>query len=252
MRQRVNKSDQAYDAVEAMITFQELAPGSMISEPILMHLTGFGRTPIREALQRLARERMVEIHPNRGVFVASASLEEQLKLLELRRVVEELAVRLAAQRANAQQAEAMQQLAEEFEQFSGDDVKDFAGLLKRAHQVVALAAYNHYLEVAMAPLQGLSRRFWFAHLRNPGEDLRAAADLHGAILRATCDGNEDDAAAASLALNNYLTQFAHDTIRPPRARSPQVAPYRVTDHHKPRPAARRTELSRGISLGSAK
>ena len=60
-----------------------------------MELTGLGRSPVRDALQRLAWERMVEIHPRRGVIVPPISVEVQLKLLELRRSVEELAVRMA-------------------------------------------------------------------------------------------------------------------------------------------------------------
>ena len=65
----INKADQAYDKLERMITFQELEPGSMVSEGTLMEFTGLGRSPVRDALQRLAWERMVEIHPRRGVIV---------------------------------------------------------------------------------------------------------------------------------------------------------------------------------------
>jgi DNA-binding GntR family transcriptional regulator len=50
-----------------------------------MEATGLGRTPVREALQRLARDRVVQIHPNRGVFVPEITVESQLRLLEIRR-----------------------------------------------------------------------------------------------------------------------------------------------------------------------
>ena len=99
----INKADQAYDKLERMITFQELEPGSMVSEGTLMELTGLGRSPVRDALQRLAWERMVEIHPRRGVIIPPISVEVQLKLLELRRSVEELAVRMASHRASPAQ-----------------------------------------------------------------------------------------------------------------------------------------------------
>jgi DNA-binding transcriptional MocR family regulator len=56
----INKADQAYDKLERMITFQELAPGSMVSEGTLMELTGLGRSPVRDALQRLAWEGTAE------------------------------------------------------------------------------------------------------------------------------------------------------------------------------------------------
>lgn len=221
MQQRkINKADQAYDVLEGMITFQELAPGAVLSEAILMELTGLGRTPVREALQRLARERMVEIHPNRGVFAAPMSVEDQLKLLELRRTVEELAVRLATHRADTRQKEAMLRLVADLEGFDHDDPKKFGLLLKQTHELIVTAAHNDYLLVAMAPLQGLSRRFWFAHLAEPSQELRIAADLHGTILRAVCHGDENEAAAAALRLNDYLIEFAYQTLTPVTSLSP--------------------------------
>jgi DNA-binding GntR family transcriptional regulator len=211
--QTVNKSEQAYDAIETMITFQDLAPGAMISESILMELTGLGRTPVREALQRLARERMVEIHPNRGVFVASTSIEAQLKLLELRRTLEELAVRLAAHRASVEQKDAMIQLADEIENANGRAARDVAPLLKHTHELIVAAASNEFLSVAMTPLQGLSRRFWFGHPQDPKREIQAASQLHSGILRAISSGDETLAAAASLQLNDYLVDFAYQTLQ---------------------------------------
>ncbi|WP_030377083.1 MULTISPECIES: GntR family transcriptional regulator [unclassified Streptomyces] len=213
MEKSVNKADQAYDALQSMITFQELPPGAMLSEAALMELTGLGRTPVREALQRLARERMVEIHPNRGVFVAGTSVEAQLKLLELRRSVEELAVRLAAHRAGAEQKEAMLRLADRLDALPGTDLRAFDRALKEIHELIATAAHNEYLLVAMTPLQGLSRRFWFAHIQDPAEELATAASLHGAVLHAIREGDEEKAASASLRLNDYLVEFAYRTLR---------------------------------------
>jgi DNA-binding GntR family transcriptional regulator len=67
----------------------------------------------------------------------------------------------------------------------------------------------------MAPLQALSRRFWFANLREPARELRKAADLHGDTLRAICRGDDEEAAAASLRLNDYLVEFAYQTLQAP-------------------------------------
>ena len=211
---RVNKTDQAHDLLERMITFQELAPGSMISEVALMARTGMGRTPLREALQRLARDRMVEILPRRGAFVPPISVEVQLKLLELRRVVEELAVRMASHRATTAQKQTMLQIADELDAFQdSDDMAAFGEVLKRIHTLIVEAAQNEYLQLAMAPLQGLSRRFWFANLRDVHAELRVGSHLHAAVLRAICHGDEGAAAAASLALNDYLTEFAYRSLR---------------------------------------
>ena len=203
-----NKADQAFLQIERLIVLQELLPGSLVSEKQLMELTGLGRTPVREALQRLARERLVEIHPNQGVLVPSASIEAQLKLLELRRTLEPFAVRLAAQRATAHQRRTAAALAEDVRSAT-TSVVDFATFLRDAHALVVSATQNEFVEVAMAPLQGLSRRFWFGNLSDAHQDLAQAGELHTAILTAIAAG---DAEAASLALSDYLMAFAYATL----------------------------------------
>ena len=211
----LNKADQAFLQIERLIVLQELPPGSLVSEKQLMELTGLGRTPVREALQRLARERLVEIHPNRGVLVPAASIEAQLKLLELRRTLEPFAVRLAAQRATPHQRRAAAALADEVLRAT-ESVDDFATFLRDAHALVVGATHNEFVEVAMAPLQGLSRRFWFGNLTDPHQDLAQAARLHNAILAAIADEDAEAAEAASIALSDYLFAFAYATL-PPRS-----------------------------------
>ncbi|MGW0588154.1 FCD domain-containing protein [Streptosporangium sp. NPDC002607] len=95
------------------------------------------------------------------------------------------------------------------------DVRSFATILKRTHDLIVAAAHNEYISVAMAPLQGLSRRFWFAHLKDSAEELRTASRLHGDILRAICHGDETEAVNASTRLNDYLVDFAYATLHPP-------------------------------------
>lgn len=211
-----NKADQAYELLEEKITFQELAPGQLLSEAMLTELTGLGRTPVREALQRLARERMVEILPRRGVFVATISTEEHFRLLELRRAMEDLAVRLAVFRSETRQKESMVELSGRLDAFEGDDVRAFAMLLKSVHGLVTAAAHNDYLQLAMAPLQALSRRFWFAHLPDVTTHLAQAARLHSTILQAVAHGDESVAVAASHHLNDYLIDVTYQALSAPR------------------------------------
>ncbi len=106
-------AESAYLAIEKMIVTQSLRPGSMISENQLSEQLGCGRTPIREALQRLKFEGYVEIHPRRGVLVAPIDVLKQLELLEVRRPLERLVVRLAAERASDAERLEMHALAGE-------------------------------------------------------------------------------------------------------------------------------------------
>ena len=207
-----NKSEFAYDKLEKMITFRELKPGSMVSEKQLADSLELGRTPVREALQRLSYERMVEIHPRRGILIPQISLECQLKILEVRRDIEALCARFAAGRVSPSQKSRMTALANELEACAEkqDDLL-YAELLKEIHILLVQAANNEYLQLAMAPLQGLSRRFWFAY-KNETHDLTEAAHLHAATLRRIVDGDPEGAVLASHNLNDYLTRMAHSTI----------------------------------------
>ncbi|MDF2152712.1 hypothetical protein P2G85_03150 [Vibrio sp. CAU 1672] len=75
------------------------------------------------------------------------------------------------------------------------------------------AACNEYLQLAMAPLQGLSRRFWFA-FKNQDLDLVEASSLYAAVLRAVSHTDAEEAVAASHRLNDYLTDVAYRSIQP--------------------------------------
>lgn len=85
----------------AAILEQRLAPGTKLSEDTLGEIFGVSRTVVRAVLQRLAHERIVRIHPNRGAFVAEPTPEEAHEVLQARRLIEEGIIRLAAQKRTA-------------------------------------------------------------------------------------------------------------------------------------------------------
>ena len=80
-----SQTDQAYSVLEEQIVTLRLAPGAVWSETRLAGELGFGRTPVREALQRLARESLVLILPRKGILVAEINPRKQLLVLEVRR-----------------------------------------------------------------------------------------------------------------------------------------------------------------------
>jgi len=69
-------SEQAYRSIRDLIVTLDLPPGAVVSEADLMSRLGMGRTPVREALRALARERLVEVYPRRGIFVAGVDPRE--------------------------------------------------------------------------------------------------------------------------------------------------------------------------------
>lgn len=206
-----NKSEDAYQKLVTMITLCELEPGVMVSEGTLMELSGMGRTPVRDALQRLAIEKLVEIHPRRGILIPSLSVEVQLKLLEVRRHLEVLVVQLAAHRASFEQKKQILNLLDE--ELDISDREAFNSWLSRVHHIVLDSANNEYLTVAMLPLQGLSRRFWFAHMKDVEQTQREARQYHSNILKAICNSDQSEAEKCSIALNDYLSDFSYQTLR---------------------------------------
>jgi DNA-binding GntR family transcriptional regulator len=195
-----------------MIVRLELPPGSAVSEAMLSERLGIGRTPIREALQRLARERLVQILPRRGVIVSDINVKSQLRLLELRREVERLVARSAARRATAEERTRFTELARGFEQAArgGDDVS-FLRIDREFNELCLRAARNEFAETAMTAMAALSRRFWYLHYKQAA-DMPVTAKLHANIARAIARSDGSAASAASDALLDNIEAFTRATV----------------------------------------
>jgi DNA-binding GntR family transcriptional regulator len=203
---------QAYERIEELIVKLELPPGSVISEAEVSATLGIGRTPVREALQRLAREHLVLILPQRGVLVSEIDVKRQLRLLETRREVERLVARSAARRANEVENQQFATLAREFAAAakSGDQVR-FMRADKAFNDLSLRASRNEFAAGAMGLMHGLSRRFWFMHHRQ-ADDTEVMATLHGNLARAIADRDEAGAAAALDALIDHTEAFTKVTV----------------------------------------
>jgi len=205
-------ADRAYRKLEEEIVTLRLAPGTMVSEAVLSRRLGIGRMPIREALQRLSRERLVVIMPKRGIVVAEVNVGSQLRLLEARREIERLLSRLAARRATAEQRARFDRIAAGMDKAgSEDDDATFIGLDREYNLLVMEAARNEYAAGAMTLMHGLSRRFWYIHYKKSA-DLPLTARLHADIARAIAAADQDGAAAASDRLLDYIETFTRATL----------------------------------------
>src|SRR6266487_1516854 len=103
---------------------RELRPGAVIDERRLMEQLGIGRTPTREALRRLAQERLVEVYPRRGMFVTSVEIRDLASLAEVRLVLESHVARLAAERATDEDRSDLETLLVELGGRSELDVRE--------------------------------------------------------------------------------------------------------------------------------
>lgn len=205
-------TSQAYECIEEMIVKLELRPGSAISEAELSARLGIGRTPVREALQRLAREHLVQILPQRGVLVSELDIKRQLRLLEVRREVERLVARFAARRATDAERKQFSELAREF--FACARSRDQARFMradKAFNELSVRVARNEFAASAMSLMHGLSRRFWFLHHRQ-SDDTQLMAELHGRLARAIAEADEEGAAKALDALIDHIVEFTRSTV----------------------------------------
>jgi len=221
-QESVTLTEEAYRQIEERIVTLRLLPGEVLSEARLVSALGIGRTPIREALQRLAREGLVVIMPRRGVVVSEIDVRRQLELLLVRRELERLMARLAARRASEDERQRFERIAAGMRETaeSRDDVT-FMRFDDELNQLVSSACRNEYAQRAMDLTHGLSRRFWYVHYKQV-LDLPLCANLHAALAETIASRDENDAAAASDRLIDYIETFTRAAIdSPPQLPQPR-------------------------------
>lgn len=195
-------AEQAYREIRRQIVTLDLAPGSLISETELQARLGLGRTPIREAIRTLASERLIDVYPRRGMFVASVDPRELAALAEVREALEPLAASLAASRRTAAEAATIDELLADIDAV-GDDMHALIELDQRVHHHVYRCAHNAVLAQACEQQYMHALRIWFLALERV-ESLEHAVAEHKALLRAIRDG---DAAAAAQVMRTHVAGF---------------------------------------------
>ena len=195
-------SDEAYARLEELIITLQLPPGKAVSESMLSDMLGIGRTPVREALQRLVRDGLIVVLPQRGTLVSDIDVAMQLRLVEVRREVERLIVTLAARRSTAEERKGFAALAVRFEATAAaartgvtDTKRDkaFMRFDREFNELCVKASRNEFAANAVGMMHGLCRRFFFVHFREP-KVLARTAQLHAALSRTISEGDEVGAA----------------------------------------------------------
>jgi DNA-binding GntR family transcriptional regulator len=205
-------TDRAYRLLEELIVTLALPPETILSEQSLAARLRIGRTPIREALQRLARDGLVVILPRRGILVSQINLKTQMRLLEVRRELERLMAKSAADRATPEESASFATIAREMRRASDEsDDMTFMRLDRQFNELVSQTARNEFASRAMGLMHGLSRRFWYQHYRESG-DLPLSARLHAEVADAIAKRDADAAAKASDRLLDYIESFTRKTI----------------------------------------
>lgn len=205
-------TDQAYERIEEAIVTLVIPPGAAVSEQSLSDMTGIGRTPIREAIQRLAREHLVVVLPQRGLLVAEVDVGKQLKLLETRREIERLVCRSAARKATESERRRFEQLVDEFKRAAAkNDSVAFIRADREFNELCLAAARNEFAESAMRMLHGLSRRFWYLHYKQ-SPDMPEMAKLHADIALAISKSDMKGAGEALDRLIDFIDRYTRAMV----------------------------------------
>jgi DNA-binding GntR family transcriptional regulator len=200
-----SQGERAYLLIRDQIVTLKLAPGSVIEEARLRQELGLGRTPIREALQRLAHENLVTFVPHRGTFVSEINLTDLHRLTEVRTEIEGYAARLAADRATVGDREQMQALMAELISIDEADVHPLIRLDQRIHRLVYQATRNAFLQAMLEETFNLSLRIWFLGL-DRGVRLKQAVEEHRRLLDAIVSRDADGAESV---MRQHVTGFEH-------------------------------------------
>jgi DNA-binding GntR family transcriptional regulator len=163
-------AERAYHELRDRIVTLRLAPGTVLREDVLMRELAIGRTPLREAVKRLALENLVAVQPRRGTFVSEVDAADIIHITEVRADLEGFAAEQAAGRMTDASRQAAHALLDELGDL--ERVRDQDALMRldeRIHRLVWEAAANPYLLATLEQYFTLSQRVWYLVLdRVPG------------------------------------------------------------------------------------
>lgn len=195
-------SERAYATLLDEIQTGALAPGTVLGEVEQSTRLGVSRTPLREALRRLASDGLIAQASSRVTVVAGIDAHDIRDLFDLRRALETEASRLAAQRGDRG---VFQALAGEFQRVDTADAEDYYTLIARFDAAVDDAVDNAYLSSALRSVRTHLVRVRRMARFNPLR-LSASAAEHGLVARAIGAGDPELAAHAThVHLHNALT-----------------------------------------------
>ena len=175
-------TQRAYECIREKITSLELAPGSPIDEGKLANELEMGLVPVREALNLLAYNYLVETAAH-GLFVSKVEIPDLQQISEIRILLEPYCAQQAAVHATADDIIVLEALSQEQSQIPPDRPKQLFDLDHKFHQAIARAAKNKYLEEILEDFYGHSKRAWFLAL--PHLDfLSTAVESHLDLVKA--------------------------------------------------------------------
>lgn len=199
-----SQAEQAYKSLEHGLVTLEFAPGAIISEGRLIESVGLGRTPVREAMQRLAHQELIRVLPRKGLLIAPIRREDLLHVLEARKPLEQLIVRRAALNARDEQRSGLSSIARSLS-ISHENFEAFLKLDNELDDLLDACAANPFASAAVAPLRTHCRRFWYYYRGRL--QLSDAITAHSKMVRLIARRDYNGAVKASDAVIHALERL---------------------------------------------
>ena len=200
-------ADRAYTELRDRIVTLRIPPGAPINEDALGKALAMGRTPVREAIRRLALENLVAVYPRRGTFASEINITDLAHISDVRVQLEGHAAFRAAERLTGRERAELDALLRRIDALRRNgDGTSLMGLDADVHRFIHRCAGNPYLEETLGRYFNLSLRIWHLVLdRLP--HLTGSVLEHEALLHAIRDG---DAAGARTIAAGHVTAFERE------------------------------------------
>lgn len=194
----------AYLALEHLIVTLALKPGAFVTEKQLIELAVHGRTPVREAIQKLAWQGLVRVRPRVGLQITEIGDKDHAHVMEVRRKLEPVAAALAAEHADDAQRSQLDECNRRMAACArAGDLGAFLAADKMFDGLLEEACPNNFITAALGPVQTHSRRLWYSSATPARMDKSIA--LHVDVIRAIRDGKAALARSAMTTLIDYLS-----------------------------------------------
>jgi DNA-binding GntR family transcriptional regulator len=191
----------------------KILTGEIVSQTRLMEIDlsekmNVSRTPIREAIKRLADDGLVKVEPRRGAYVANISIKDMLDVFEVREDMEGFVAKLAAKRITGEEKEQLKEIAAEYEEAieKADDKERIIELDEKFHNFIVKCSGNETLRELVNYVQELSLRFRYLYY-DDFSLYESTAEQHNRIMEAINSGRENDARVEADAHVKALKEF---------------------------------------------
>lgn len=197
--------DRIYKAVFESVMAQRLAPGTKLPEAGLCALFQASRATVRQVLQRLAHDHIVQLRPNKGAIIAVPTLEETRQIFEARRELEASVIRLASQRITQAHLQVLRQkLQQEHQAMHRFDQPGWARLASGFHLYLAELSGNALLQRYLVEI--ISRCSLLIALHETPGNAGCEHEEHEGIVECLARGDGEGAAALMTEHLNGLEQ----------------------------------------------